>query len=71
MCSASVVVPKVLNVHERENKEGKKGGGGGRGEELFSADDKLLKIASNGPKLHRIDKYTLNKRCRSNLFHHS
>ena len=25
-------------------------------------DDKSLKMAANGPKLHRTDKYTLNKR---------
>ena len=25
----------------------------------------------NGPKLHRTDKYKLNKRLRSTLFHHS
>ena len=25
-------------------------------------DDKSLKMAPNGPKLHRTDKYTLNKR---------
>ena len=25
-------------------------------------NDKSLKMASNGPKLHRSDKYTLNKR---------